>query len=90
MFVILGVSEGAREKGIMAGVAVGGTVALMALVFGPVSGASMNPARSLGPTVAAGQLDVLWLYFVGPLAGALLAVPACRIIGREDCCAGEC
>ena len=90
MFVILGVSEGAREKGIMAGVAVGGTVALMALVFGPVSGASMNPARSLGPALVSGELGVIWLYFAGPLAGALLAVPACRMIGREECCAGEC
>jgi len=90
MFVILGVSEGAREKGIMAGVAVGGTIGLLALVLGPVSGASMNPARSLGPALVSGQLESLWLYFAGPLAGALLAVPACRIIGREDCCAGEC
>ncbi|MBT8422718.1 MAG: aquaporin [Gammaproteobacteria bacterium] len=90
MFVILGVSEGAREKGIMAGVAVGGTVALMALVFGPVSGASMNPARSFGPALVSGEASTLWLYFVGPFIGALLAVPACRIIGREDCCAGEC
>lgn len=90
MFVILGVSEGAREKGIMAGVAVGGTVGLLALVLGPVSGASMNPARSLGPALLSGQLDVLWMYFAAPLAGALLAVPACRIIGREDCCAGDC
>lgn len=90
MFVILGVSEGAREKGIMAGVAVGGTVALMALVFGPVSGASMNPARSLGPALVSGELGIIWLYFAGPLAGALLAVPACRVIGREDCCAEAC
>ncbi len=86
MFVILGVATGAREKGIMAGVAVGGTVGLLALVFGPVSGASMNPARSIGPALAAGQAEALWIYLAGPLLGALLAVPACRLIGREDCC----
>lgn len=56
MFVILNVSSGHKEKGIMAGAAIGGTVALMALVAGPVSGASMNPARSIGPAVASGYL----------------------------------
>ena len=90
MFVILNVSTGHKEKGIMAGVAVGGTVALAALVGGPVTGASMNPARSLGPALfASGALGVLWIYFAGPIAGVFLAKPACRWIQGEDCCIEE-
>ena len=78
MFVILNVSTGHMEKGIMAGVAVGGTVALEALIGGPVSGASMNPARSFGPALISGQLDALWIYILAPVAGMLLAWPTCR------------
>ena len=80
MFVILGVSTGSRETGIMAGAAVGGTVAMAALFAGPVCGASMNPARSLGPAVANGDFTHLWLYFAAPAAGALLAVPLASLI----------
>ena len=86
MFVILGVSTGAREKGITAGLAVGGTVAMAAVFAGPISGASMNPARSLGPAVAAGQLEHLWIYFTATLVGAALAVPACRCVHNRGCC----
>lgn len=86
MFVILGVSTGAREKGITAGLAVGGTVALAALLGGPISGASMNPARTLGPAVLMGQLDTLWLYVTAPVMGALLAVVACRVVQAPGCC----
>jgi aquaporin Z len=75
MFVILSVSTGAREKGLMAGVAVGAVIALEALFAGPVCGASMNPARSLGPAVVAGRLGELWIYLVAPVLGAGLAVP---------------
>ena len=57
MFVILNVSTGHMEKGIMAGVAVGGTIALSALVAGPLTGASMNPARSLAPALISGNYD---------------------------------
>jgi aquaporin Z len=74
MFVILRVSTGAKEKGIMAGAAVGATVALDALFGGPISGASMNPARSLGPALVVGDVDELWIYIAAPLIGALLAV----------------
>jgi MIP family channel proteins len=89
MLVILNVSTGHMEKGIMAGVAVGGTVALDALVGGPVTGASMNPARSLGPALVSGQLDLLWLYLVAPVVGTVLAHPSCRWIQGADCCGGE-
>lgn len=76
MFVILGVSTGAREKGFMAGVSIGGVVALEALFAGPICGASMNPARSLAPAIVSGLLDGLWIYLAAPTLGALLAVPA--------------
>ncbi len=86
MFVILNVSTGHMEKGIMAGVAIGGTVALAALLGGPVTGASMNPARSLGPALVSGQLQSIWLYVAAPILGAYLAHPTCRWIqGRESC-----
>jgi aquaporin Z len=80
MFVILGVAVGAREVGLLAGVAIGGTVAFEAMMGGPVSGASMNPARSLGPALVALDPRSLWVYLVGPTLGALLAVPAYRAV----------
>jgi MIP family channel proteins len=89
MFVILNVSTGHYEKGIMAGVAVGGTVALAALWAGPVGGASMNPARSLAPAIVGGQLQHLWIYVVAPIVGAVLAHPTCRIVQGPECCAVE-
>lgn len=86
MFVILNVATGAKEKGVIAGAAVGGTVALAALFGGPVSGASMNPARSLGPALVSLDLGHLWVYFLAPAAGAVLAVPACRLACADGCC----
>ena len=85
MFVALAVSTGAKEKGIMAGAAVGGVVAFEALFGGPISGASMNPARSLGPALVAGNLQHLWIYLTATVIGALLAVPGCRCIQQGDC-----
>lgn len=86
MCVILNVSTGHMEKGIMAGVAIGGTVALEALIGGPVSGASMNPARSIGPAIVSGHLESLWLYVIAPVIGTCLAYPMCRIIQGRACC----
>lgn len=74
MFVVLGVSTGSKEKGLLAGVAVGSTVTLEAMFAGPFTGASMNPARSLGPALASGDLSTLWLYCVATTLGAVLAV----------------
>ncbi|MEA2115876.1 MAG: aquaporin [Thermodesulfobacteriota bacterium] len=86
MFVILNVSTGHMEKGIMAGVAIGGTVAMAAMMGGPVSGASMNPARSLGPALICGCFEHLWLYLIAPVAGTILAAPTCRLIQGKSCC----
>ena len=83
MFVILSVSTGAKERGITAGIAVGGVIALEALFAGPICGASMNPARSLGPALVSGRLASLWIYLVAPVAGAFLGVIICRAV-RED------
>ena len=68
----------------MAGIAIGGTVAFCALVGGPVSGASMNPARSLGPALVSGwdAIRQLWIYWTAPFLGALLAVVAWTYIYR--------
>jgi MIP family channel proteins len=85
MFVILNVSTGAQERGITAGIAVGSVIALEALFAGPISGASMNPARSLAPALVSQHLANLWIYLVAPVAGALVAVAGCRCV-RKDCC----
>lgn len=86
MFVILNVSTGAKEKGIMAGAAIGGVVAFEAMFAGPICGASMNPARSIAPALMSSNLQHMWLYVVAPVLGALLAVPGCRCIQEDGCC----
>ncbi|HJT81267.1 MAG TPA: aquaporin [Chthoniobacterales bacterium] len=86
MFVILGVSTGAAEKGITAGIVVGAVIGLEAMFAGPISGASMNPARSLGPAVISGHLDHLWIYLLAPVVGAVAGVLACRVVRGPNCC----
>lgn len=86
MFVILNVSTGAKEKGITAALAIGGVVAFEATFAGPISGASMNPARSIGPALFSGDLTYLWVYIVATILGAVLAVYSCRLIQDENCC----
>ena len=73
----------------MAGVAVGGTVTLCALVGGPLSGASMNPARTLGPALFSPWIEHVWIYLTAPFAGAALASPSCRLIQQGECCAAK-
>jgi aquaporin Z len=86
MFVILNVSTGAKERGMMAGVAIGGMVGLEALFAGPITGASMNPARSLAPALVSGQTQHLWIYLLAPVLGAFLAVWGCRGVQADGCC----
>jgi aquaporin Z len=86
MFVILSVATGAKEKGVMAGVAIGSVIGLEALFAGPICGASMNPARSLAPAVVAWRLEDLWLYLIAPSLGAFFAVGACRCVQEKGCC----
>ncbi len=86
MFVILSVSTGTRDKAMTAGLAIGGVVALEALFAGPISGASMNPARSLGPALISGQMQGIMLYFTAPIIGAVLAVLACVCTREKGCC----
>jgi aquaporin Z len=80
MFVIIKVSTRSKETGTMAGIAIGGVVGLEAMFAGPITGASMNPARSIAPAVFSGNFEHLWLYIAAPIIGALLAVLACRAI----------
>jgi aquaporin Z len=86
MFVILSVSSGSKEKGVLAGVAVGSVIALEALFAGPISGASMNPARSLAPALVSLRLDSLWVYLTAPVLGACAGVLACRCVQEPGCC----
>ena len=71
MFVILAVATDTRAVGEAAAIAIGGTIGLDAMFGGPISGASMNPMRSLGPALVSGDLHALWLYLVAPVLGAV-------------------
>ena len=72
MFVIMSVATDTRAVGEAAAIAIGGAVGLDAMFGGPVTGASMNPARSLGPALVSGDLHALWVYIAAPLAGAAI------------------
>lgn len=84
MVVILCVATGSKEKGVMAGVAVGAVIAVEALFAGPVSGASMNPARSLAPALVSLHLESLWIYLLAPVAGAAAGVLVWRCLRSAD------
>jgi MIP family channel proteins len=72
MFVIMAVATDTRAVGEGAAIAIGGTVALDAMFGGPITGASMNPARSLGPALVSGDLGSIWVYLAAPAAGAVI------------------
>ena len=74
MFVILQVATGSKEQGLFAGAAIGAVVLLEAMFAGPVSGASMNPARSFAPAIISGHTEHLWIYLIAPITGALPAI----------------
>jgi MIP family channel proteins len=80
MFVILAVATDTRAVGAAAAIAIGGTIGLDALFGGPVTGASMNPARSFGPALVAGEWKDFWVYVIGPIAGAALGALAYQLI----------
>lgn len=90
MVVIINVSTGSKEVGMMAGIAIGSVVLLEALFAGPITNASMNPARSLAPNIVSGNIKGLWLYILAPIIGALLAVLSCKFVKHENCCDEEC
>jgi aquaporin Z len=78
--VALGTADRHRIVGPNAAIAVGATIAMAGLIALPIEGASMNPARSFGPAVVAGDVADLWIYVVGPVVGALLAVVVLRLL----------
>lgn len=84
MFVVAAVATDTRACGELAGIAVGSAVALNALMAGPISGASMNPARSLGPAVASGNYRSLWVYMAGPIVGAVAGMLVYNCIRLQD------
>jgi aquaporin NIP len=83
MFVIVAVATDTRAVGEAAAIAIGGTVGLDAMFGGPISGASMNPARSLGPALVSGDRHALWLYLVAPLVGASVGALGYQVIRGE-------
>jgi aquaporin NIP len=84
MFVIMAVATDTRAVGAGAAIAIGGTVGLDALFGGPITGASMNPARSIGPALVSGELHSLWIYIVGPVVGAAAGALAYQLVRGEQ------
>ncbi len=80
MLTILFTSQGSKETGTMAGLAIGGVVLLEAMFAGPICGASMNPVRSLSPAIVSGNMATLWIYLTAPVLGATLATFVWRFI----------
>jgi MIP family channel proteins len=74
MLVVMAVATDTRAQGALAAVAIGVTVTVIGLIMGPMEGASMNPARSIGPAVATGEYTALWVYLIGPIIGAMVGV----------------
>ncbi|HTQ66509.1 MAG TPA: MIP family channel protein [Puia sp.] len=74
MFVIINVSTGSKEQGLFAGIAIGSVILLEAMFAGPVTGASMNPARSFAPAVVSGHTEYLWVYLTAPIFGASTSI----------------
>lgn len=83
MLVIINVATGSKEQGMFAGLAIGGTVLLEAMFAGPICGASMNPARSLGPAVVSGHLEHLWVYLTATSLGAIAAIPVWKFLTHK-------
>jgi aquaporin NIP len=84
MLTILSVSHGAKEKGITAAIAIGSVVGLEAMFAGPICGASMNPARSLGPALVSWNFEYIWLYPIATILGAIIAIPLFKITRKPE------
>ena len=84
MFVIMAVATDTRAVGAAAAIAIGGVIGLDALFGGPITGASMNPARSFGPALASGEWDQFWIYIVGPVVGASAGALAYQLVRGES------
>ena len=84
MFVIINVATGSKEEGMFAGLAIGAVVLLEAMFAGPVSGASMNPARSIAPAIVSGHMENLWIYILAPILGASAAIPVCSFLNSPN------
>ena len=83
MLVIIHAATGSKERGMFAGLAIGATVLLEAMFAGPISGASMNPARSIAPAIVSGNLEHIWIYILAPIGGAAFAVPVFKILHNK-------
>lgn len=86
MLTILSVSTGAKEKGITAGISIASVIGLEAMFAGPISGASMNPARSLAPALISGTFESIWLYPLATTLGAAIGVFLCCCVRDSTCC----
>jgi aquaporin NIP len=84
MFVIMAVATDTRAVGAAAAIAIGGVIGLDALFGGPVTGASMNPARSFGPALVSGDWHDFWVYVAGPLVGAAAGALAYQVVRGEQ------
>lgn len=84
MLVIINVSTASKEIANLTGIAVGAVILLEAMFAGPITKASMNPARSLAPAVISGNLQHLWLYLTAPILGALLAILSYKLTTSSD------
>jgi aquaporin NIP len=83
MLVIIHVATGSKEQGMFAGFAIGFTVLLEAMFAGPISGASMNPARSLSPAIISGHTEHLWIYVVATTLGAAFSIPIWKFLNSK-------
>jgi aquaporin NIP len=84
MLFIIHVATGSKEQGMFAGLAIGSTVLLEAMFAGPVTGASMNPARSLAPAIVSGHMEHLWIYLTATTIGAVIAVPLWKYLSNNS------
>ena len=90
MLTIINIVNGSKINAPVAGLVIGFVILLEAMFAGPITKASMNPARSLAPAIISGQLEHLWLYLTAPICGAILAVFSCRLVKDKDCCNESC